>query len=95
MSEFERMFFQSVSLFSVYLSFTYFILFTFFSSALLTVSYNRTRCIRSIDFAKSSGNIALVPHLDTVNLPDALSMAVTVIRYVLSTFKMFTSLVRC
>ena len=50
--------------------------------------------VRSIDFAKSSGNIALVPHLDTVNLPDALSMAVTVIRYVLSAFEMFTSLGR-
>ena len=36
--------------------------------------------VRSIDFAKASGNIALVPHLETVDLPDALSMAVEVIR---------------
>ena len=56
--------------------------------------FNQKRCIRSIDFAKSSGNIALIPHLETVNLPDALSMAVTVIRYVLSKFEMFTSLGR-
>ena len=38
--------------------------------------------IRSIDFAKASGNIALVPHMETVNLQDTLSTAVNIIRYV-------------
>ena len=40
------------------------------------------RWIRSIDFAKASRNIALVPHMETFSLPDALSVAVGVIRWV-------------
>ena len=39
-------------------------------------------CIRSIDFAKASGNIALVPHMETINLQETLSTAVKIIRYV-------------
>ena len=38
--------------------------------------------IRSIDFAKANGNIALVPRLETVCIPEALAVAVTVIRFV-------------
>ena len=36
---------------------------------------------RSIDFAKVTGNIALVPHMETFNLSDAVSLALTVVRY--------------
>ena len=37
--------------------------------------------IRSIDFAKANGNIALVPRLETVCIPEALAVAITVIRF--------------
>lgn len=37
---------------------------------------------RSIDFAKVSGDIDLVPSLDTFNIPDALSVSVNVIRHI-------------
>jgi hypothetical protein len=37
--------------------------------------------IRSIDFAKVSKNIALVPHMESFNLPHSISVALNVIRY--------------
>ena len=37
--------------------------------------------VRSIDFAKANGNIALVPRLETVCIPEALAVAITVIRF--------------
>ena len=40
--------------------------------------------IRSIDFAKANSNIALVPRLETVCIPEALAVAVTVIRFVVT-----------
>jgi signal transduction histidine kinase len=40
--------------------------------------------IRSIDFAKSSSNIALVPAMETFNISEALSMPVDVIRHLQS-----------
>lgn len=36
---------------------------------------------RSIDFAKASGNIALVPTMETFNIADALSVPVNVIKH--------------
>jgi hypothetical protein len=36
---------------------------------------------RSIDFAKASGNIALVPTLETFNIVDALSVPINVIKH--------------
>ena len=35
-----------------------------------------------MDFAKPNGNIALVPRLETVCIPEALAVAVTVMRFV-------------
>ena len=41
-------------------------------------------CIRSIDFAKPNGNIALVPRLETVDIPEAFAVPVTVIMFVVT-----------
>ena len=43
-----------------------------------------SRFIRSIDFAKANGNIVLVPRLETVCIPEALAVAVAVIRFVVT-----------
>ena len=40
--------------------------------------------VRSIDFAKANGNIVLVPRLETVCIPEALAVAVAVIRFVVT-----------